>query len=66
MIFSVAELIAYISAFTPLNPGGVIAAGTPGGVGLFMNPPRFLTAGDVVEIEIGNLGVLRNAVAVRR
>jgi 2-keto-4-pentenoate hydratase/2-oxohepta-3-ene-1,7-dioic acid hydratase in catechol pathway len=64
MIFSVAELIAYISAFTPLNPGDVIAAGTPGGVGLFMTPPQFLSAGDVVEIEIGNLGVLRNAVAV--
>lgn len=66
MLFSVAELIAYISAFTPLNPGDVIAAGTPGGVGLFMKPPRFLSAGDVIEIEIGNLGVLRNAVAVPR
>lgn len=64
MIFSVAELIAYISAFTPLNPGDVIAAGTPGGVGLFMDPPQFLEPGDVIEIQIGNLGVLRNAVAV--
>jgi 2-keto-4-pentenoate hydratase/2-oxohepta-3-ene-1,7-dioic acid hydratase in catechol pathway len=62
MLFSVAELIAYTSAFTPLRPGDVIAAGTPGGVGLFMDPPQFLSIGDVVEIEIGELGVLRNAV----
>lgn len=64
MLFSVAELIAYITAFTPLDPGDVIAAGTPGGVGLFMNPPQFLAADDVVEIELSNVGVLRNAVAV--
>lgn len=62
MLFSVNELIAYISAFTPLNPGDVIAAGTPGGVGLFMDPPRFLNAGDAVEITIGGVGVLRNTV----
>jgi 2-keto-4-pentenoate hydratase/2-oxohepta-3-ene-1,7-dioic acid hydratase in catechol pathway len=66
MLFSVAELIAYVSAFTPLNPGDVIAAGTPGGVGMFMSPPQLLTPGDVVEIEIGNVGVLRNAVAAGR
>jgi len=40
----------------------VIAAGTPGGVGLFMDPPRFLTAGDTVEITIDGVGVLRNTV----
>lgn len=66
MLFSVAELIAYITAFTPLNPGDVIAAGTPGGVGLFMTPPQFLGAGDVVEIEISNVGVLRNTVGPPR
>lgn len=62
MLFSVNELIAYISSFTPLEPGDVIAAGTPGGVGLFMDPPRFLKAGDDVEISIGDVGVLRNAI----
>lgn len=64
MLFSVAELIAYTSAFTPLSPGDIIAAGTPGGVGLFMDPPQFLEIGDVVEIEIGGLGVLRNTVGL--
>ncbi len=63
MIFSIAELIAYISAFTPLEPGDVIAAGTPGGVGLFMDPPTFLSVGDVVEVEIDGIGLLRNRVA---
>lgn len=62
MVFSVAELIAYCSTFTPLEPGDVIAAGTPGGVGLFFDPPRLLQAGDVVEIEIDEVGVLTNAV----
>ena len=62
MVFSVAELIAYCSTFTPLNPGDVIAAGTPGGVGLFMDPPAMLADGDVVEIEIDGIGVLSNTV----
>ena len=60
MVFSVAELIAYCSTFTPLEPGDVIAAGTPGGVGLFFDPPRLLSDGDVVEIEIDGVGLLRN------
>jgi len=62
MVFSIAELIAYISAFTPLEPGDVIAAGTPGGVGLFMDPPTFLQPGDVVEVEIDGVGLLRNRI----
>ena len=62
MIFSIAELIAYISTFTPLEPGDVIAAGTPGGVGLFMDPPTFLAVGDVVEVEIDGVGLLRNRI----
>jgi 2-keto-4-pentenoate hydratase/2-oxohepta-3-ene-1,7-dioic acid hydratase in catechol pathway len=62
MVFSVAELIAYCSTFTPLEPGDVIAAGTPGGVGLFFDPPRLLSDGDVVEIEIDGVGLLRNTV----
>lgn len=62
MIFSIPELIAYISAFTPLEPGDVIAAGTPGGVGLFMDPPTFLQVGDVVDVEIDGVGLLRNRI----
>lgn len=62
MIFSIAELIAYVSTFTPLEPGDVIAAGTPGGVGLFMDPPTFLAIGDVVEVEVDGVGVLSNRI----
>jgi len=62
MLFSVAELIAYVSTFTPLEPGDVIAAGTPGGVGLFMDPPTFLQPGDLVEVEIDGVGLLANRV----
>ena len=46
----------------PLEPGDVIAAGTPGGVGLFMDPPTFLAVGDVVEVEIDGVGMLRNRI----
>ena len=62
MVFSIAELIAYCSIFTPLEPGDVILAGTPGGVGLFFDPPKLLSDGDVVEIEIDGVGLLRNTV----
>lgn len=62
MVFSIAELIAYCSTFTPLEPGDVIAAGTPGGVGLFFDPPRLLSDGDVVDIEIDGVGLLSNTV----
>ena len=62
MIFPVAETIAYISNFTRLSPGDVIATGTPGGVGAKRQPPVWLKAGDVVEIEITDVGVLRNSV----
>ena len=62
MVFSVAELIAYCSTFTPLEPGDVIAAGTPGGVGLFFDPPRLLSHGDVVDVEIDGIGTLSNRV----
>lgn len=64
LIFSVPALIAYISTFTPLNPGDVIVSGTPGGVGNFREPPVFLDEGDVVEVEISGVGLLRNVVAV--
>lgn len=62
MIHSVAGLIAYISRFTPLSPGDVIATGTPGGVGFTRAPPLFMKKGDVVEVEIETIGMLRNHV----
>jgi len=62
MIFRVPELIEFISQAITLEPGDIIATGTPEGVGVFRTPPIFLKAGDVVEIEIQGLGVLRNPV----
>jgi len=58
MIFSVAELVAYYARVLTLEPGDVIATGTPAGVGAGRSPQRFLQPGDVVEVEIGGLGVL--------
>jgi 2-keto-4-pentenoate hydratase/2-oxohepta-3-ene-1,7-dioic acid hydratase in catechol pathway len=62
LIFDVPELIATISAGTTLLPGDLIATGTPAGVGLGFDPPRFLTSGDVVEITITGLGTLSNRI----
>ena len=62
MIFRVPELIEFISASITLEPGDIIATGTPEGVGAFRKPPVFLKSGDVVEVEIEALGVLRNPV----
>ncbi|HME91369.1 MAG TPA: fumarylacetoacetate hydrolase family protein [Myxococcaceae bacterium] len=62
MIFSVPTLIQYISSFTELVPGDVIATGTPGGVGFKRTPPVFMKPGDVAEVEVTGVGVLRNAV----
>lgn len=64
MIFSVAELIAYISTYITLEPGDVVATGTPEGVGFARVPPIFLGDGDLVEVEVEGIGVLRNPVAV--
>jgi 2-keto-4-pentenoate hydratase/2-oxohepta-3-ene-1,7-dioic acid hydratase in catechol pathway len=63
MIFPPAELIAYVSQVFTLQPGDLIFTGTPPGVGFVRKPPVFLKAGDVVEVEIDGLGVLRNPVA---
>ncbi len=63
LIFDVPTLIEYISAFTELAPGDVIATGTPGGVGWKREPPVFMKRGDVVEVEVRGVGVLRNTVA---
>jgi 2-keto-4-pentenoate hydratase/2-oxohepta-3-ene-1,7-dioic acid hydratase in catechol pathway len=62
LIFSIARLINYSSTIFDLVPGDVIATGTPAGVGFTRKPPVFLKAGDVVEVEIENIGVLRNPV----
>ena len=64
MIFSVAFLIAYLSQVMTLEPGDVIATGTPPGVGFARKPPRWLVSGDVVRIEIEQVGVLQNPVTV--
>jgi 2-keto-4-pentenoate hydratase/2-oxohepta-3-ene-1,7-dioic acid hydratase in catechol pathway len=62
MIFSIPRLIAYISTFSTLEPGDVIVTGTPGGVGMRREPPVWMRHGDVVEIEVEGVGVLRNPV----
>jgi 2-keto-4-pentenoate hydratase/2-oxohepta-3-ene-1,7-dioic acid hydratase in catechol pathway len=63
MIFSVAELIAFLSRDTTLAPGTLILTGTPPGVGFARKPPVFLAAGDRVQVEIDGIGVLENPVA---
>jgi len=62
MIFGLDALIAYISHFTPLYPGDLIATGTPEGAGGSFSPTRFLKAGDVVEITVSGVGTLSNRV----
>ncbi len=60
LIFKVHDLIAFVSQVITLEPGDIISTGTPGGVGAFREPPRFLTPGDVVEVRIDRLGSLKN------
>lgn len=64
MIFTVAEIISHLSQAMTLEPGDVIATGTPYGVGFARKPPVYLLQGDVVEVEIERIGVLRNPVVV--
>ena len=64
MIFSVAQIISYLSGMMSLLPGDVIATGTPPGVGMGKNPPRFLRAGDVMTLEISGLGRQRQTVTM--
>ena len=64
LIFSVVELIQYASAGMTLEPGDVIATGTPGGVGDSRTPPRYLRDGDVVDVWVDGVGTLRNPVAL--
>lgn len=63
MIFPIAKIIAYVSAFTALSPGDVIATGTPGGVGAKRTPPVWMQPGDRIEIDIGRIGTLSNFIA---
>ena len=60
LIFGIPTLIQFISAAITLEPGDIIATGTPDGVGVFRNPPVFLQRGDVMEVDIERLGILKN------
>ncbi|MGA7157322.1 MAG: fumarylacetoacetate hydrolase family protein [Acidobacteriaceae bacterium] len=62
MIFSIPRIIAYITAFTSLNPGDVIATGTPGGVGFKRQPPVFMRHGDTISVTIEGIGTLTNPI----
>lgn len=62
LVFGVPQLLAYLSTVIDLLPGDIIATGTPGGVGLFRDPPLFLKAGDMVEVAMEGLGTLANPV----
>jgi 2-keto-4-pentenoate hydratase/2-oxohepta-3-ene-1,7-dioic acid hydratase in catechol pathway len=62
LIFDIPSLIEFVTTFTRLSVGDVIVTGTPGGVGLFMEPRGLLAEGDVVEVEVTGLGMLRNTV----
>jgi 2-keto-4-pentenoate hydratase/2-oxohepta-3-ene-1,7-dioic acid hydratase in catechol pathway len=66
MTFRIETLIHYLSTIYPLRPGDVISTGTPGGVGSRRNPPIFLKANDVVEVEITGVGTLLNPVVDER
>ena len=62
LIFPFDHLISYLSSFMPLNPGDIISTGTPTGAGARFDPPKFLTAGDVVTVHVPELGTLKNRV----
>ncbi len=63
MVFDVASLVSTISEAMTLEPGDIIVTGTPAGVGLARKPPLYMKAGDIVEVEIERIGVLRNPIA---
>ncbi len=62
MIFPIARLVSYVSTFLALTPGDIIATGTPEGIGAKRQPPIWLQPGDIVEIEVEKVGMLRNVV----
>lgn len=62
LVFDVPKLVSYYSTLTRLEPGDIISTGTPGGVGHRRNPPIFMQPGDVIEVEVSGIGVLRNTI----
>lgn len=62
LLFPFDYLISYLSTFMPLNPGDLIATGTPTGAGARFDPPRFLKDGDIVEVSVREIGTLRNRI----
>ena len=62
LLFDIPAIIEYCSTFCELRPGDVIATGTPGGVGAARKPPLWLNAGDVVSVDLGEIGRLENRV----
>ncbi len=65
MIFPIPRIIAELSKGMTLEPGDIIATGTPDGVGFARTPPEFFADGDVAEVEIESVGTLRNTIRVR-
>jgi 2-keto-4-pentenoate hydratase/2-oxohepta-3-ene-1,7-dioic acid hydratase in catechol pathway len=63
MTFPFGRIMEYVSTFCTLEPGDIILTGTPAGAGARLDPPRFLQPGDIVEVEVPQIGVLRNSVA---
>jgi 2-keto-4-pentenoate hydratase/2-oxohepta-3-ene-1,7-dioic acid hydratase in catechol pathway len=62
LLFTFADLLAYITIFTALKPGDIIVTGTPVGAGARFDPPKWLQAGDVVDISVPEIGTLSNRV----
>jgi 2-keto-4-pentenoate hydratase/2-oxohepta-3-ene-1,7-dioic acid hydratase in catechol pathway len=66
LIYSIPQIIAFCSDFTQLLPGDIIATGTPEGVGHSRKPPLWMKPGDVLEVEISQIGVLRTTITDER
>ena len=62
-MFPFGRILEYISPFCTLEPGDIILTGTPTGAGARFDPPRFLRPGDLVEVEVPGIGILRNEIA---
>lgn len=66
LIFSIPHLISFCSTFIPLEPGDVLVTGTPGGVGLKREPPLWMKDGDICEVEVAPIGVLRSPIQAEK